>query len=652
MEYADQGTLEHKIKQCKLKGETPNSDQVLDWIIEVFIALHEMNKRSLIHRDIKSENILLKKVENSEDVIAKLSDLGISREKENTGKMDLTLCGTPYYVSPEIASDIKTYNFNTDIWSLGVVLYESATLKKPFGEYDEQGQATDANTISMGDLYEMIRSKKYPKMTGVDKRLRFLVKFMLIKDPHRRYDLMDLLKIDFVIDRLLELIKKFKWEDKIPDVQEYYNIEKIKIPCYKLLEVIDDEDVGLLVDATKMLEFCDYTPFKKSYFSGSYANSISGLTLIEAYEQIHPEPTDDPENEKFEFFKKLIEKEILIPITVSNNPPEENLFENPDNAFFFFSFDNYSNTLLDNSNIIKPSLLKLENHPHYDLLSLSKYILEHGKQLLKLIKLDSDEPSKILAEPRYIKFMACIQAFQHFSIMKLPYNNDNKSRMIFLLNLYQIMFIHMILQIYSEKISKKEAIIKYSFSDFQLTSSEIKHVIFRGNKKAPGNYFRLVYNTDAKTQILPNFNDLRVLFILYDFTFDILKYYNSYRIKVFKAKALDIQLNRMVLKFIYRNLLITENQSNENILLFPSYIEGYVQDFNPTDTPELPQQLLKFLYESYRTNKLETVPQIYRLKTESKEEELMKEIFGNLTQLVRQLQSKKLKIKYSMEISS
>src|SRR5690606_16714275 len=102
-----------------------------------------------------------------------------------------------------------------------------------------------------------------------------------------------------------------------------------------------------------------------------------------------------------------------------------------------------------------------------------------------------------------------------------PYDKENNQRAMLLLNIHQIMFIHLALQIYSGKIQKKEPIVTYAFKDMTLTNAEIKHVVFRGNKKPPGNYFRLVYNTDPKTQILPNFNDLRVLFILYDFNFDI-----------------------------------------------------------------------------------------------------------------------------------
>ena len=61
----------------------------------------------------------------------KMGDFGIARVLRNTREKAKTIVGTPYYISPELVES-KPYNFKSDIWSLGVVLYELCALKPPF----------------------------------------------------------------------------------------------------------------------------------------------------------------------------------------------------------------------------------------------------------------------------------------------------------------------------------------------------------------------------------------------------------------------------------------------------------------------------------------------------------------------------------------
>jgi NIMA (never in mitosis gene a)-related kinase len=63
--------------------------------------------------------------------IVKLGDFGIARVLSNTRSMAKTVVGTPYYLPPEIIEG-KAYNFKSDIWSLGVLLYEMCSLQPPF----------------------------------------------------------------------------------------------------------------------------------------------------------------------------------------------------------------------------------------------------------------------------------------------------------------------------------------------------------------------------------------------------------------------------------------------------------------------------------------------------------------------------------------
>lgn len=63
--------------------------------------------------------------------MVKLGDFGIARVLSKTVEKAKTMVGTPYYLSPEIIES-KPYSLKTDIWSLGVILYELCALKPPF----------------------------------------------------------------------------------------------------------------------------------------------------------------------------------------------------------------------------------------------------------------------------------------------------------------------------------------------------------------------------------------------------------------------------------------------------------------------------------------------------------------------------------------
>lgn len=63
--------------------------------------------------------------------IIKLGDFGIAKVLNSTAEKAVTIVGTPYYLSPEIIQN-SPYSFKSDIWSLGVLLYEMCSLKPPF----------------------------------------------------------------------------------------------------------------------------------------------------------------------------------------------------------------------------------------------------------------------------------------------------------------------------------------------------------------------------------------------------------------------------------------------------------------------------------------------------------------------------------------
>lgn len=124
MEFADGGDLTKKVKDQG--GKYFSEVQILDWFTQLCLAIKHVHDRKIIHRDLKCQNIFLTK-----DNRIKLGDFGIARILKKTMEKAKTMVGTPYYISPEIIQG-KQYSLMTDIWSLGVVLYELCTLNPPF----------------------------------------------------------------------------------------------------------------------------------------------------------------------------------------------------------------------------------------------------------------------------------------------------------------------------------------------------------------------------------------------------------------------------------------------------------------------------------------------------------------------------------------
>uniref|UniRef100_A0A7S3P0T9 non-specific serine/threonine protein kinase n=1 Tax=Euplotes crassus TaxID=5936 RepID=A0A7S3P0T9_EUPCR len=167
MEYADGGDLYDKICKCQKNGMTFPEKDIWNIFIQVVKGLKTLHNMKILHRDLKSANIFLNK-----DGTVKLGDLNVSK----VAKMGLvhTQTGTPYYASPEVWDD-KSYDFRSDIWSLGVCTYEMATLKPPF------------TASSMGELYKRVCSGKHPKISNNYSRdLSSIISTLLNVKPSER----------------------------------------------------------------------------------------------------------------------------------------------------------------------------------------------------------------------------------------------------------------------------------------------------------------------------------------------------------------------------------------------------------------------------------------------------------------------------------
>ncbi|XP_035648076.1 serine/threonine-protein kinase Nek8 isoform X2 [Oncorhynchus keta] len=124
MEYAPGGTLADYIqKRC---NSLLDEDTILHFFVQILLALYHVHNKLILHRDLKTQNILLDK----HQMIVKIGDFGISKILVSKSKA-YTVVGTPCYISPELCEG-KPYNQKSDIWALGCVLYELASLKRAF----------------------------------------------------------------------------------------------------------------------------------------------------------------------------------------------------------------------------------------------------------------------------------------------------------------------------------------------------------------------------------------------------------------------------------------------------------------------------------------------------------------------------------------
>ncbi|XP_050215695.1 mitogen-activated protein kinase kinase 6 isoform X1 [Mercurialis annua] len=129
LEYMDRGSLADVIRQVKTILE-PYLAVVCKQVLQGLVYLH--NERRVIHRDIKPSNLL---VNHKGEV--KITDFGVSAVVASTMGQRDTFVGTYNYMSPERISG-STYDYSSDIWSLGLVVLECAIGRFPYMQSEDQ----------------------------------------------------------------------------------------------------------------------------------------------------------------------------------------------------------------------------------------------------------------------------------------------------------------------------------------------------------------------------------------------------------------------------------------------------------------------------------------------------------------------------------
>ncbi|KAF5922745.1 hypothetical protein HPG69_008119 [Diceros bicornis minor] len=179
MGFCEGGDLYRKLKEQK--GQLLPESQVVEWFVQIAMALQYLHEKHILHRDLKTQNVFLTRTN-----IIKVGDLGIARVLENHCDMASTLIGTPYYMSPELFSN-KPYNYKSDVWALGCCVYEMATLKHAFN-------AKDMNSL----VYRIIEGKLPPMPKDYSPELAELIRTMLSKRPEERPSVRSILRQPYI----------------------------------------------------------------------------------------------------------------------------------------------------------------------------------------------------------------------------------------------------------------------------------------------------------------------------------------------------------------------------------------------------------------------------------------------------------------------
>lgn len=180
MEFADGGDLYKRILTYQRKGVYMSESFIWKLLIELTKGLKALHDLNILHRDLKCANVFLT---NSGEI--KLGDMNVSKVSKDC--IMHTQTGTPYYASPEVWKDIP-YDTKSDMWSLGCVIYEAASLKPPFRAEDMEG------------LYRKVIKGEFPPIPRTfSSDLHSIIASLLQVNPSSRPSCSQVLSIPSVI---------------------------------------------------------------------------------------------------------------------------------------------------------------------------------------------------------------------------------------------------------------------------------------------------------------------------------------------------------------------------------------------------------------------------------------------------------------------
>jgi len=302
MEYADGGDLNTQIKEIKQKKLFFEEKQIWSTLIQILEGLNYLHKSSIIHRDLKSANIFLTK-----DGIVKIGDLNVSKILTKMVTTN-TQTGTPYFASPEIWND-QPYDYKCDIWSVGCIIYEMASLHVPF------------RGLSMQNLYKNVLRGIYQQIPfRYSDDLKQIIKSILVVNPKKRPSAKELLENPIIKKK----IEEFELEGNKDLVRKNSGekaklMKTIKIPVN--MSQINRELPQKKYEKNEMLLNDEYETAKRTFYRP------------QEYNKNNNEIDND----------KLLDKDLLVIQKITNSITNE--------------FNNENNNKIDNNKNINENII-------------------------------------------------------------------------------------------------------------------------------------------------------------------------------------------------------------------------------------------------------------------------------------------------------
>ena len=244
-EYYNGGNLYDLLKKYKIKYGGTFPEPVVQYLMKQIVsAVYYLHTLKIIHRDIKSENILIdfpskedKANINMLSAQAKLIDFGFATQLHSShNNITKTVLGTPQYMDPQLLQNLENhepskegYNQKVDIWSLGVLCYEMIV-----GEMSFTGN-------NMNELFRQVKNGNYKLPLWLSKEAISFINSMLQYDPNKRLSAKELLKHPFLSKNYNEFHKvdKEQLKNKIKGNMIKINVMNNKTICKALSNNID-----------------------------------------------------------------------------------------------------------------------------------------------------------------------------------------------------------------------------------------------------------------------------------------------------------------------------------------------------------------------------------------------------------------------------
>lgn len=177
LELAENGELQRYLRETKKTFSEHEAATVLKQVVDGLLYLHSHH---ILHRDMSLANLLLTK-----HMAIKISDFGLATQLSRPDEKHVTLCGTPNYISPEVASR-ASHGLPADVWGLGCMLYTFLVGRPPF---DTAGVKSTLTKVVMSN---------YTLPSHISQEARDLIDQLLKKNPAERMRLEQVLQHPFM----------------------------------------------------------------------------------------------------------------------------------------------------------------------------------------------------------------------------------------------------------------------------------------------------------------------------------------------------------------------------------------------------------------------------------------------------------------------